>query len=448
LILVIIYLPLFIDPAGLTKPEIKNILVGEKLQDGNQMYLEVADRTAPLAAWFHSAIDFVFGRSLLARHIIAFFLTFLFSASFGILLITKKVFSENTFIPSLIFSILFTFSFDTLSLSDELLGFGFLLLAWNNLFKEIEFRMPRDETTFNLGIFISFASLFFFAYVTFLFAVLVILFLFSRSTIRKVLLLIFGFLLPHLVVLTISFFNGGLEKIWQYYYLSNLGYNKEFLVSIKGMLILGIVPLVYLLISIFMLNRLARFSKYQSELLQSVFLWGGFCFIYFLFAPDLRPQSMIVLVPVLAFLFTHFLLLIRRRKFAEMNIWILLAGTVLTSYLARYDILSDVSYENLRITSTSDSIKGKRILVLGPDLHYFEDNAAATHFLNWKLAAPTFNEPEYYQSVVAVYEAFKNDEPDLIVDPEDKMKPFFFRIPSLKKQYERSGDLYIRRANN
>ena len=444
----IIYLPLFIDQAPLTRPEIKNILVGEKLHEGAQMYLEVADRTAPLAAWFHSAMDYLFGRSLLARHIIAFVLTFFLSVYFGIVLITKKVFSENTFIPSLIFSILFTFSFDTLSLTDELLGFGFLLLVWNNLFKEIEFRMPRDETTFNLGLYVSFASLFSFAYVIFLFAVLVILFLYSRSTIRKVLLLIFGFLLPHLLVLAISFYNGGLEKIWQYYYLSNLGYNKEFLVSIKGILILAIVPLTYLLISIFMLNRLARFSKYQSELLQSVFLWGGFCFIYFLFAPDLRPQSMIVLVPVLAFLFTHFLLLIRRKKFAEMNIWILIAGTVLISYLARYDVLGGVKYDSLFVADSSIDVKGKRLLVLAPGHHYFTNNKAATPYINWKLAQSVFNEPEYYQSVVEVYEAFVNDPPDLIIDPENKMKPFLTRIPALRNEYVRRGDSYVRKTNN
>src|SRR5687767_10725047 len=96
-ILLIIYLPLFIDLPPITNPELKSMLVGEKIHEGSKMYAEVADNTAPLAAWFHALVDIVFGRSLLARHILAFIIIFFQSAFLGIIFITKKVFSENTF---------------------------------------------------------------------------------------------------------------------------------------------------------------------------------------------------------------------------------------------------------------------------------------------------------------------------------------------------------------
>jgi hypothetical protein len=446
IILVIIYLPLFIDPPPITSAELQSILVGEKIHEGNKMYTEVADNTAPLAAWFHGFIDLLFGRSLLARHIVAFLIIFFQSAFLGIIFITKKVFSENTFIPSLIFSLLYFFSFDTLALTDELLGSGCLLLALSNLFKEIEFRMPRDETTFNLGIYVSLASLFYLPYITFLFGVIIILFLFARTDARKFLLLIFGFVLPHLFVLAVTYLTGSADKVWQHYYLSSLSFDKEFLVSTKGVIVLGSVGIFYLVISIVMLNRLARFSKYQSQLLQSVFLWIGFSFIYFLFCDELRPQTMIVLVPALTFLFTHFLLLIRRKKFAEMNTLIMLIGIVAISYLARYDKLKAVDYSRLTVeeVTSAPAPKNKRLLVLSGEIAYYIGNKPATPYLNWRIAREIFEHPEYYESVTEVYKSFKKDLPDQVIDKNDLLKPFLERIPELKSQYVRKGEMYER----
>jgi hypothetical protein len=307
--------------------------------------------------------------------------------------------------------------------------------------------MPRDETTFNLGFYVSLASLFYFPYVIFLFGILITLFLFARSNIRKVLLLVFGFLLPHLFVLTISFLNGSADKVWNYYYMSNLAFGAEFYVPLKGLLILGALPAAYLMISIVMLNRLARFSKYQSQMLQSVFLWIGFCFIYFLFCKDLRPQTLIVLAPALTFLFTHFLLLIRRKKFAEMNTWIVLAGIVLISYLARYNKIDNIDYSRLFVSSETAPFKDKRILVLEDEPGLYVDNKAATPYINWRMAKETFENPEYYESITDVYLAFKTDAPEVIVDRNNLMRPFFQRMPEFSTIYRKEGDLYVKKIN-
>jgi hypothetical protein len=445
ILLSVIYLPLFIDPPPITEAELKSMLVGEKLNEGNKMYAEVADNTAPLAAWFHQFIDLIFGRSLLARHILAFIIIFFQSAFLGIIFITKKVFNENTFIPSMIFSVLFFFSFDTITLTDELLGSGFLLLALNNLFKEIEFRMPRDETTFNLGIYISLASLFFLPYVIFLFGIIISLFLFARASGRKFLLLVFGFLLPHLFVLSMYYLKDSAASIWEYYYLNNLAFGAEFIVPLKGLLILSAIAIFYLMVSIVMLNRLARFSKYQSQTLQSIFLWIGFCFVFVLFCRELRPQTLIVFIPPVTFLFTHFLLLIRRKKFAEMNTLILLIGTVLLSYLARYDKIGGIDYHKLFVKAVVDtSVQQKRVLVLSGENQYYLNNKPATPYINWKLSSEIFENPEYYESVTDVYNAFKKDAPDVIIDKQNLMKPFFERMPEFKKQYTRNDDKYNR----
>lgn len=447
-LLLIIYLPLFLNDTDITIPELKSLLVGEKQNEDYAMYRELVDNTAPLAAWIHELLDTVFGRSVLARHILAFILIFLQSSYLGIMFISKKVFTENTYIPSFLFSLLFFFSYDTLALSNELLGSGFLLLALNNLFQEIEFRSQRDESIFNVGLCISLASLFAFSFTVYLFCAIAILLLFTRSTVRKFLLLIFGFLLPHLLAMSIGYLNGSATEIWQYFYLSNLAFERVAFVNVKTLLTLGAIPLTYLVISIIMLNREARFSKYQSVMLQTVLIWIGFSFLFILHTKDLRPQSLIVFIPGLAFLLTHFFLLIRRKKFVAINSWILFIGIISMAYLARFQKIKSADYSKLIVKHALGEIRNKRILILDPAIHLYNDNHLATPFLNWDLSQEIFRNPDYYQNITQVFHAFSTDPPDVVIDKENLLKDFFDRMPEVKAAYVRQGNLYTRKINN
>jgi hypothetical protein len=448
ILLLIIYAPLFLFDQHLTVPELKGLILGEKQNEGYRMYHDVVDSTAPLAAWTHEILDSLFGRSVQIRHILAFIIIFLQSAYVGILFISKKVFSENTFIPSFIFSLLFFFSYDTLALSNELLGSGFLLLALNNIYKEIEFRNEHDESIFNVGLCISLASLFAFAFVVYLFCAIVILVLFTRSNIRKYLLLIFGFLLPHFLTITIAFLNDSTAELWRYYYQANFSFERSVYVNGQTLLTLGAIPLLYLVISLVMLNREARFSKYQSQIVQVILLWLGFSILFVLYAKDLRPQTFIVFIPGLALLLTHFFLLIRRKKFVHLNAWILFIGIISVAYLARFEKIDLVSYSELNVNSDTPDLRGKRILVLENDPDLYATNYLATPFLNWKLSEEIFRGPDYYNNVTRVYHFFRKDPPEIIMDKEDLMSGFFNRMPAIKTEYVREGDRYIRRVSN
>src|SRR5690606_3378012 len=179
---------------------------------------------------------------------------------------------ENTYIPSLLFLMLTLVSFDNFSLTADLGAFGFLLLALNSLLTEIEFKVQRDETIFSIGLFISLATLFNFSCIIYLPGVVLILILFTRNEVRKYLLMITGFMLPHLVIAAVYFINGNLHDIWQSFYLTNLVFPTASLISFKSILILCSVPLVYLLIAVVVLNREARLTKYQSQILTAMFL--------------------------------------------------------------------------------------------------------------------------------------------------------------------------------
>lgn len=437
-LLVTIYLPFFISDQLLTVPELKNIVIGEKLNDGLRPYAELIDSTPPLTMWINALVEMVFGRSLMARHILAFFLLFFQSAYLGILFIDKKVFTENTFIPSVIFSILAFFSFDTLALSGELFGAGFLLLALNSLFKEIEFKEQRNETVFNLGLFISLASLCSFANTMYLLAALGILAFYTRSTPRKYLLMVFGFFLPHALLSSVYFLRGEMPMLWEYYYAPNFNFQSTSYISIKSLLMLGAIPLFYLLVSVVILNREARFSKYQSQLLQAMFLWLISSFPLIAFSRDLRPQNLIVLIPGFSFFITHFLLLIRRRRFAEINLWALLVSVVVVAYLGRYEKLGSVDYRSLIIKTQSGSAD-KKILVLNDNISAYASNKLGTGFFDWSLSRNVFENPDVYDHVLMVHKSFTEDPPDEVIDPDNLMAAFFSRIPELKARYVNTG---------
>ncbi len=447
-LLLILYLPMFIHNPPLTIPELKNFLVGEKQNEGYRMYLGVIDNTGPLAAWSDEILDSLFGRSLLIRHILAFVIIFFQSAYVGILFISKKVFSENTYIPSFLFSLLFFFSYDTLSLSNELLGSGFLLLALNYLFQEVEFRNERDENILNLGLCISLASLFIFSFSIYLLGAIVVLVLFTRSTLRKFLLLIFGYLLPHLLVISLSYLNDSTGELWRYFYLANFSLERTQFVSSSALLTLGAIPLVYFAISLVMLNREARFSKYQSQILQTMLLWLVFSLLFVLVSTDLRPQSLVVFIPGLSFLLTHFFLLIRRKKFVALNSWILFVGIIGVAYLSKSGKISSVDYKNLLVRTEAKGVKGKRILILDDKLDLYDRNSLATPYLNWQLSQQVLRHPEYYENVTHVFQAFKNDPPDIVFDKEDLLDGFFRRMPEIGYEYVREGDQYLRKVSN
>jgi hypothetical protein len=447
-ILLIIYLPLFLDMPSMTYPELKSLIIGEKINQGHGLYGQLVDSTAPLAAWFNGFIDLLFGRSLFARRLIAFFVLFFQAAFVGIMFADKKAFSENTYIPSLIFAILFFFSFDTLSLTPELLGSGFILLALNNLFKEIEFREQRNESIFNLGLFIGLASLFSFSLFIYLPAALLILIIFTRHPPRKYFLLSSGFLIPHLLFVSIFYLKDASREMWEYYYLPNLSFSSTSYISNSSLWWLGGLPLLFLVISLVMLNREARFTKYQTQLVQSVFFWMIFSFVHIFFSKDVRPQSLITLLPSLSFFITHALLLIHKKKYAEMGLWILMATTVCLSYLARYDNLGVIDYSKLIVQDDRKIAKQKSVLVLDDQWNVYKNNAPASPFLEWKLAQQIFTAPDYYENVIKVYQGLTSDPPDVIRDKDDLLKPFLERIPELKARYIREGIYYNKKAAN
>jgi hypothetical protein len=445
-VLVLFSIPLFSDAPMLTLQNLRSMLVGENIAAGKRMYTEVCDSTAPMTAIAFGAVDFMMGRSVVGREMLALVLLFFQAAFFSILLINNRAYNDNTYVPGLVFGILCFISFDFLEFSPELLGSTMLLLALNNLFREVEFRVQRDETIFSLGVYLGVASTFVFSYTVFLFAALLVLLIFTRLSLRKAILLFMGFLFPHVVVIVVYFSRGEMEFLWRNYYLANLTWGTS-LISFGSILRLAIIPLVYFVFSLFMLTREARFTKYQSQLFQVMFIWMLFSFVEIALTREMTPHSFITTIPALTYFFSHYLLLIRRKWIAETMLWILMIGVITMSYLARRNVFDSIDYSRMFVKDSpySQTIRNKRVMVLGDELPVYAHNQLGGYFLEWRISRPVVENTDYFANVIYLHDQFLNDKPEVIIDNNNLFPKLAARIPALTKLYVKQDGVYVLR---
>lgn len=424
---------------ALTTPELKGILVGEMMADGKRLYSEVWDSMPPVTAYVQYVLDLLFDRAQLPRHIITGLLIFFQAAFFGILLINNRAFNESNYLPSLLFGVLAFFSFDTVSFTREVIGSTLLLLAINNLLKEVEFKRQHDETMHNLGLYLGLASLSVFSYIIFFVGVVVLLFVFTRVEPRRFLLFLFGFALPHGLLNTWYFWNNELSYLRTNFYSANLEWNPVALISSKSLLILAALPMVYFVFSLVMLRRDARLTKYQSQIFQVMFFWLIFGLLEILFSRHRTPQALLVCVPPIAYFINHYLLLINRKWIAESMLWILIIGVLTMASLSVRNLWTSVDYSKLFVAPSTLAESNRKVMVLADDLAPFQKNKPAGFFLEWNLSEPVFHVTHYYQHVLAVAGAFEKDPPDLVIDPENKLAAFMPYLPDIQKKYKREG---------
>lgn len=449
IIAIVISIPFFVSGPGVLLSELKHSVLGEAISEGKLMYVQVIDDTPPLAAALFGLVDLIFGRSILAQHILALVLIVFQSSYFAVLLINNKAYAENTYLPALIFGLLCFFSFDLLSFSPELIASTLLLFAMNQLFHEIEFKIQRDDIVLKLGTYLGLATFVIFSYWIFLLVVIFILIVFTRAGFRKIALMIFGFLVPHFLLVTFYYYQDELPLLWSNYYSSNLTFSGEILLSLKSVMILASVPLTYFVFSIFMMNREARFTKYQSQLMQVMFLWLVTSLVQILIAREISPASFITFVPPFAYFISHYLLLIRRRWRAEIMLWVLVLGIVGFSYYSMKGKVESVDYNRLfpREEAMPYGISDKKVMHLGQGYGVYRNNELGGYFFNWDLSEPILRSSQEYRNVEIVASCFQDDPPDVIVDEKDLLKNFIPRIPEIGKSYRREGKMFVRISN-
>lgn len=451
-LLLLIRLPLLLHPFPLLIPELNWLLVGEQMSAGNLLYRDIWDSISPLSAVVYWGLNAVFGRSTLVLHIAATGVSVFQIVYFNYLANTRLFFSDRTFWPGLVYMLFLHLSFDCLTLSPVLLSTTFLLLALGTLVRQMDRRGATDEV-FEVGFYIGIAALFYLPSAVFVIWAALSLLLYTGATFRQYSLSLFGFLFPVAVVALFYYLNDSLADINRNLLASVFRVRQYSLSDYQSLVASLLIPMglgVLGFLSLF--NTTGRYVNFQQRVQQIMAIWFGVAVLTIVLMPFLAPMVFLSFVPPMAYFTVFYFENIRRRWLADLGFTAAFAIILLLFYQGALGLLPGVELGRLsrlqvRPSPLPASIQNQRVLIIGEELSAYRTNQLATPYLNWDLAKYDLNNLDNYEAVINVFDHFRKDPPDYIIDREDVLPKLFQRAPALANRYEKTAtkDVYKRK---
>ncbi|MBD2702390.1 hypothetical protein IC229_17205 [Spirosoma sp. BT702] len=451
-LLVLIRLPLLLNSFPLLIPELNWMIVGEQMSQGDLLYRDIWDSVSPLSALVYWGLDTLFGRSPLALHGAATLVSVFQIVYFNYLTNARDVYPDRTFWPGLFYMLFMHMSFDCLTLSPVLMSTSFLLLAFGTLIRQMERRGATDEV-FEVGFYIGIATLFYLPSALFILWAALSLLFYTGATFRQYSLSLFGFLFP--VASTILFY---------YLFDSFDDFNRNLLASVfrvrqyslsdfQSLIASLLIPLglgVLGFLSLF--NSRNRYGNFQQRVQQIMVIWFVAAVLTIGLMPFLAPMAFLSFVPPMAYFSYFYFENVRKAWLAETGFIIAFSLILLLFYQGSLGLIPGAELGRLSSLQVQKSplppnIQNQRILIIGEDLSAYRQNRLATPYLNWDLAKYDLKNLDNYESVINVFDHFRNDPPDYIIDRENVVEKLFQRAPGLAGLYEKTAvnDVYKRK---
>ncbi len=438
----------------LTSYELMSLVTSEHLTSGNIMYRDVFHWTEPLTAWIHYILFFLFGRSIIYYRILTLVILFFQAILFNQALNEKGCYDQRSALPSLIYLSFIVLFPDMLSLSAVVLANTFLLLVFYFLISYIKDN-EHTQPLFWIGFNASLAFLFYAPYIVLLPAALMILVLYSPTDARKIVTILYAFILPFILVWAYFFWKDASSFYVQVFLQKVMSFQANHYLSFRQLVWIIALPLAWLLLGFIAISRASSFVNYQYRVIQSVFLFFLFSMAGMLLVKERSVFTMWQLVPFVAIIATYFLTLQKRKWVADFILFTSVAALVYTQINVKKSLTDSPSNENSLIArydaATWDLFKAKKsVLVLGNDIGVYTQYKLATPFLNWNLSESYFKDMQSYESVCLLDRYFSKELPEMIVDPNAVMKEVFYRLPLVSNKYEekKKGIFLLKRSSN
>lgn len=423
------------------------LALGEKLNTNAVMYVDIWDSTPPFAALSYWILG-KFGKSASLHHGVAVILVMIQAYIFNAVLLKKNIHREKSYIPALLYTFLMIACFDFLTLSPLLISMTFLMLLLRNIFWLNE--GAKDEDIFSIGIYLGLAILSYLPNWLFIFFVLLCISFFRTVSLRQYLLLLYGLLLTIAIVSLFYYLQGGFQAFFSNYFFTLLDLNFTYsYVSLRSFTTIIGVLLFFLVISVIKTYSERGFINYQSLCQLIMLLWIIVGTITTFFSQRFAPLQLVILIPPLTFFMTFFFLIIRREWLSEIFFLITWAIIISLGYYSLHFLAPiDTNYTSnntlnntLQNTSNSNlknnySMENKKIIIFGDNFLPYYTNKIATPYLNWKLSQQHFQYLNQYKITIDIYNNFKKDLPDVIIDEKNIMPELTNRIPMFGNLYE------------
>ncbi len=420
--------------------ELKWLLLGDWLGQGFTMYSETFDYTGPIAAFIYKYLDLIFGRSQFIHHMFSSLVIIFQAGIFNQLLLKNKAYDENSYLPAFLYMILMVSVPDYMALSPQLLSLTFILLALRNVLRRID-NQVTDELFLNSGIFIGIATMIYLPSIIFFLVFLFALILFSTAVPRRLALYLFSFLLAFSMCALYFYWRGDMWIFINSYLIQNLLVNVKSLISLQDMLLISAGFFLIFVLGVFKTWGAARLTNFQQKIQQVIWLMflGGV--VTFFMSNENALLELVFIVPVIAYFWTHYFILIRRRIFRFLMPGLLIIGLL---------IYSAYSYQTLTYPLEATTIEdaSEKTMVLGGDLSYYKTLNMGTPCFNSHLSALAFNGLDYYESAGDLYKLFQKANPQTVIDDMDVMPQVIQRFPNLASDYERiESNRYVKVSN-
>jgi len=440
ILLLAIRLPILLSDMPLMIPELKWLLIGEKLESqSSTMYHDLWHYTAPLSVFVYKWLYIIFGKSAWPFYFFSICLVMLQAAIFNNMMLKNKAYNQNTYVPALMYMLCMNLFVDMITLPPVLLSMTFILLAINNLFKRMD-NKTKDELFINTGVFLGIATMFFLpAFFYFLVTILSLL-VYTGSVLRRMILLMYGYCLILAAACLYFYWHDAflifsyevLESVWDmepYHYLTQMNW-----------IVLCAVPILIFIFAYFKMKFNGRYINFQVKI-QRVMLFFMLSGVgMFVTITDISTFQLIYFVPGAAFFLAHYLLTIRNWLVAE-GTFLLIGAAIIFNNLLFYNgwffVDRFANYDKLFVTESKyEAIaKGKRVLLLGEGISVYQNARLATPYFDWQLSSVHFDQPMYYDHITEMYDHFQSDMPDVIVDEELVMEAVFELLPTVASKY-------------
>lgn len=444
-------LPFYWSGVEMLLPDLNYMLIGERLASEKVLYKDLWVNIGPFSAMFFTIIHWLFGKSIIAYHAIGFITMFIQVILFNRLALRNKIYTENNYVPGLIYAILMSISVDMFAVSPIMLSVTFILLAMNNIFGQIEFRAKRDEKILNIGIYLGVSALFYFPSILFGLIAILGLAIFSATIFRRYLLIVYGLSLPFILFGTYYFFTGNAINSLKIFFNSWF-VGVVYRMDMGAIIVLCTIPLFYLMCSIFRIFQGTRFSNYQVRIVQIMLFWLVLSLLLLL-RPTSGLSDLIVFVPPSAYFITHFFTLSRKKMLSEVSLLIFMATIIGLSYAVFFKngrVTKYVSYDPLIIQNSryDNLLRNQKVWVIGDDLQFYKNSKVASRFYSWETYSHLMIDVEdndYLTSLV--YEDLTKNAPSIIIDQHGVMTSLLTKMSGINCQYEMlEKGVYVRKG--
>lgn len=404
--------------------EIKNYLIGQKLNQGFRLYKDIRDNTGPFATLFYQALDFL-SVPLAYNPYIAFGIVCLQATLFHQTIRTFDLMPKLGGLAFGIYLLLFHLTTEFYVPDPALLGLTFLLLAWKEIIQQQKTLLVNDRV-FLVGIYVAIATLLFPAYFWLLPWAFISLLFFSGISIRQVILVFIGFSIVLTITSIVFYFRGNLPYLGQVFQDSAFEFQLISLSEGKQVLFFYAPAVVFGLFGLYKVVGNPKIRAHAQKAQQTTLIWLFFSLIAITNFPAYHRINFVLLLPPFAYLGLNLFYLIKKNGLRELILWTL----VLAVFLTQEQDTPPISHKRII------PITGQKLLILGPEIEEYLTNQMAGPFVNWELAKPLLSELNSYKNVIIVQAYFAKDQPTYIYDSEGYFAKIGQHLPSITQQYE------------